>query len=311
MRIGIDLGGTKISLIALDKAGQTLFETRIHTPKEDYHGTITALRELVMSAQSATGQNGSVGIGMPGSISPRSGLVQNGNSTWLNGKPLQEDLHKALQYEVRLANDANCFALSEAVDGAAKNHKNVFGVIIGTGCGGALVVDKKLINGPRNITGEWGHVPLPWAQKEEHPGPLCWCGQNGCMETFVSGPALALDHLQQTGEQFTAHELHQRALAGDPLARTSLSRHVSRLARGLAMVSNIFDPDIIVLGGGLSQMPHLYEQLPDLIAPFLFTDDRQALVVAPRHGDASGVRGAAWLWENQINFEHKVCGADI
>ena len=298
MRIGIDLGGTKISLIALDHAGQTLFETRVETPKEDYRGTITALRELVAHAKSTTGQSGSIGIGMPGSISKRTGLVQNGNSTWLNGKPFQEDLNKVLECKVRLANDANCFALSEAIDGAAKKHENVFGVIIGTGCGGALVVDKKLVNGPRNITGEWGHVPLPWANADEHPGPSCWCGHKGCMETFVSGPALGLDHLRQSGEHYTALELHQRALAGNETALASLSRHTSRLARGLAMVSNIFDPDIIVLGGGLSQMPHLYEQLPVLMAPFLFTDDRRALIVPPVHGDASGVRGAAWLWDD-------------
>ncbi|MCF6199058.1 MAG: ROK family protein [Hyphomicrobiaceae bacterium] len=296
MRIGIDLGGTKISLIALDEAGQTLFERRVDTPKEDYHGTIAALHQLVVAAKNATGQDGTIGIGMPGSLSPRTGLVQNGNSTWLNGKAFQTDLDQALQCEVRLANDANCFALSEAIDGAASPYQNVFGVIIGTGCGGALVVGKKLINGPRNITGEWGHVPLPWALPDEHPGSPCWCGQRGCMETFVSGPALALDHFQKTGEQITAQELHQRSLTGDEAALASLSRHSSRLARGLAMVSNIFDPDVIVLGGGLSQMPHLYEQLPALIAPYLFTDDRRAVVVAPLHGDASGVRGAAWLW---------------
>ncbi len=299
MRIGVDLGGTKISIIALAETGAPLFERRIDTPREDYHGTIGALRQLVAAAKSATDQNGSVGIGMPGSLSPRTGLVQNGNSTWLNGKPFQKDLELALGCKVRLANDANCFALSEAVDGAAKDHNNVFGVIIGTGCGGALVVNKKLINGPRNITGEWGHVPLPWMRKEEHPGPLCWCGQLGCMETFVSGPALALDHFQQTGQQISAHLLHQHAQDGDKAALASLSRHSSRLARGLAMVSNIFDPDVIVLGGGLSQMSHLYEQLPELIAPYLFTDNRQALVLPPRHGDASGVRGAAWLWEKQ------------
>jgi len=299
MRIGVDLGGTKISIVALAETGEPLFERRIDTPREDYHGTIGALRQLVTAAKSATDQNASVGIGMPGSLSPRTGRVQNGNSTWLNGKPFQKDLELALGCKVRLANDANCFALSEAVDGAAKDHNNVFGVIIGTGCGGALVVNKKLINGPRNITGEWGHVPLPWMRKEEHPGPLCWCGQLGCMETFVSGPALALDHFQQTGQQMSAHLLHQHAQDGDKAALASLSRHSSRLARGLAMVSNIFDPDVIVLGGGLSQMSHLYEQLPELIAPYLFTDNRQALVLPPLHGDASGVRGAAWLWEKQ------------
>ena len=299
MRIGIDLGGTKISVIALDQQGRTLFEHRIETPREDYGGTISAIAGLVSKAESSTGQQGTVGIGMPGSLSPRTGRVQNANSTWLNERPFQQDLEEALGRPLRLANDANCFALSEAVDGAAKAHRHVFGVIIGTGCGGALVVDKKLINGPRNITGEWGHVPLPWSSPDEHPGPLCWCGQKGCMETFVSGPALTADHLHHNGQQLTAQEIHEHALAGDNAALASLSRHASRLARGLAMVSNILDPDVIVLGGGLSQMAHLYEQLPALMTPFLFTQDREALIVPPRHGDASGVRGAAWLWDEQ------------
>lgn len=298
MRIGIDLGGTKISVIALDDNGSTLFETRIKTPRNDYGGTIAAVRDLISLAETSTTQSGTVGIGMPGSISPRTGLVQNANSTWLNGKPFQDDLSKALKRDIRLANDANCFVLSEATDGAAQNFNSVFGVILGTGCGGALVLDKKLINGPRNITGEWGHVPLPWMTADEHPGPTCWCGLKGCIETFVSGPAIRMDHKQHTGEDFTAEQLHERALQGDQKALASLARHSSRLARGLAMITNIYDPEIIVLGGGLSKMPHLYEQLPDLIAPYLFSDDKSIRIVPPVHGDASGVRGAAWLWNS-------------
>ncbi len=301
MRIGIDLGGTKISIITLDDKGSTSFEKRIKSPQNDYRDTIFTLRDLVSAAEIATEQRGSVGLGMPGSLSPRSGLVQNANSTWLNGQPLKNDLQEALGRDIRLANDANCFALSEATDGSARGHNNVFGVILGTGCGGGLIQNKRLINGPRNITGEWGHVPLPWAKASEHPGPSCWCGQQGCLETFVSGPAISADHLHHTGQQYTASKLHERALQGDHQALTSFTRHTSRLARGLAMVANIYDPDIIVLGGGLSQMPHLYEQLPSSIAPYIFADDKTVLIVPPEHGDASGVRGAAWLWneENQ------------
>lgn len=298
MRIGIDLGGTKISVIALDDNGSTLFETRVKTPRNDYGGTIAAVRDLASLAESSTKQSGTVGIGIPGSISPRTGLVQNANSTWLNGKPFQDDLSKALKHDIRLANDANCFALSEATDGAAQDYNSVFGVILGTGCGGALVLDKKLINGPRNITGEWGHVPLPWMTADEHPGPSCWCGLKGCIETFVSGPAIGMGHKQQTGEGFTAEQLHERALHGDQKALASMARHSSRLARGLAMITNIYDPEIIVLGGGLSKMSHLYEQLPSLIAPYLFSDDKTIHIVPPVHGDASGVRGAAWLWNS-------------
>lgn len=299
MRIGIDLGGTKISAIALDDHGSTLFETRVPTPRNDYTGTLRAVQELVRLAQSTTGRRGTVGIGMPGSLSPRSGLVQNANSVWLNNRPFKSDLSNQLACEVRLANDANCFTLSEAIDGSAQQYNSVFGVILGTGCGGGLVHERQLLNGPRNITGEWGHVPLPWADASEHPGPSCWCGQKGCMETFVSGPALSADHARQTGQQFDTRELHERAKNGDRHALDSLTRHVSRLARGLAMVVNIYDPDIIVLGGGLSQMPHLYEQLPPAIAPYLFTDDKTILIVPPRHGDASGARGAAWLWKKE------------
>ncbi|MCP4933005.1 MAG: ROK family protein [bacterium] len=296
MRIGIDLGGTKISIIALDDEGNTSFETRIQTPQNDYRDTIRALRDLVTTAEAQTGCKGSVGLGMPGSLSPRSGLVQNSNSTWLNGQPLKGDLQDTLDREIHLANDANCFALSEATDGAARNHNSVFGVILGTGCGGGFVQNKQLINGPRNITGEWGHVSLPWASVTEHPGPSCWCGQQGCMETFVSGPAISADHLHRTSQQYTSRELHERSKEGDSKALASFARHTSRLARGLAMVINIYDPDIIVLGGGLSQMPHLYEQLPSSIAPYIFADDKKILITPPEHGDASGVRGAAWLW---------------
>ncbi len=302
MRIGIDLGGTKISIIALDRAGATLFASRTATPRNDYEGTIEAIRQLVHTAETTTGRKGTLGIGMPGSLAPRSRLVQNANSTWLNDRPFGDDLQQALGREVRLANDANCFTLSEAIDGAAKGCTNVFGVILGTGCGGGLVVERKLVNGPLNITGEWGHVPLPWMETNEFPGPLCWCGARGCMETFVSGPALSRDHHQHTGEDKSAEQLHKDALAGDKKARATLERHSSRLARGLAMVCTVFDPDIIVLGGGLSQMPHLYDDLPELVTPHLFARDRAVRIVPPRHGDDSGVRGAAWLWEESRTY---------
>ncbi len=297
MRIGIDLGGTKISAVALDENGTVLQAIRTGTPRKDYAGTLATLRDLVAALESRTGLDGSVGIGMPGSLSPRTGLVQNANSTWLNGKPFRHDLEQILKRDIRLANDANCFALSEAVDGAASDARNVFGVILGTGCGGAVVLNKKLLNGPRNIAGEWGHVPLPWMQTDEFPGPLCWCGRHGCMESFVSGPALGRDYQQHNGQAMSARQIHEQALTGNKAALASLARHVSRLGRGLAMIVNILDPDIIVLGGGLSKMPHLYRQLPDAMSPFIFSQETDIRIVAPAHGDDSGVRGAAWLWD--------------
>jgi fructokinase len=297
MRIGIDLGGTKIAILAMGENGETLFEERRDTPKHDYEQMIGAIAEMVGKAERETGRRGSVGIGAPGSIAPRRGTVQNANSEWLNDRPFKQDMERALKREVRLANDANCFALSEAVDGAGAGARTLFGVIIGTGCGGGVVIDGRLVNGPRNIGCEWGHNPLPWSQAVEHPGPQCWCGRRGCLETFVSGTALENDHAENGGERLTGEEIAELAAKGDERARETLKRHVSRLGRGLAMMVNIIDPDIIVLGGGLSNMAHLYEELPAAIAPYVFAEDKSVKISPPRHGDASGARGAAWLWD--------------
>jgi fructokinase len=229
-------------------------------------------------------------------MAPWSGLVQNANSTWLNGRHFSRDLEARLGRAVRLANDANCFALSEAVDGAGADAPSVFGVILGTGCGGGLVFRGGLIDGPLGIGGEWGHNPLPWATPAEHPGPKCWCGRNGCMEAWVSGPGLESDHARATGESLTSEAIAARAAGGDPAAMATLDRHAGRLARGLAHVVNIFDPHVIVLGGGLSNLSHLYDALPERIGPHLFAGHPRVTVKRPRWGDASGVRGAAWLW---------------
>ena len=301
LRVGVDLGGTKIAGVALGPGGRALAEHRMPAPRHDYGATIRAIGEMVRALEEgAGGQNsvgGSIGIGIPGSVAPASGLVQNANSTWLNGKPFQRDLEAHLGRPVRLANDANCFALSEAVDGAGAGARGVFGVILGTGCGGGLVRDGALIDGPRGIGGEWGHNPLPWASAGEHPGPKCWCGRVGCIETWVSGPGLEADHARATGERIGAEEIGAHAASGDAAARATLDRHASRLARGLAHVINIFDPDVIVLGGGLSKLAHLYDVLPELAAPHVFAEPAQVVVKPPVWGDAGGVRGAAWLWE--------------
>jgi fructokinase len=273
----------------------------VPTPRDDYGATIEAIATLVddlIAEAGASGANGAytIGIATPGSVSPASGRMQNANSTWLNGRTLGPDLASRLGLHVRLANDANCFALSEALDGAATGARNVLGVILGTGCGAGVVIDGRLLDGPRGIGGEWGHNPLPWASADELPGPLCWCGRRGCMETWVSGPALATAYLQDGGDTTRAEDIVARASAGEARARTALDRHADRLARGLAHVVNIVDPDIIVLGGGLSRLPHLYEQLPVLMAPHIFAEDTRVDIRPPRWGDASGARGAAWLW---------------
>ena len=297
LRLGIDLGGSKIAGIALHShGGEVVAERRMTAPRHDYAATLGAIGEMVALLEQAAGAQGSVGIGMPGSISPASGVVQNANSTWLNGRPFRADLEAHLQRPICLANDANCFALSEAVDGAGAGAASVFGVILGTGCGGGLVYGGKLIDGPRSIGGEWGHNPLPWATPEEHPGPPCWCGRRGCMETWVSGPALQADHVRSCGEELSSEEIAARAERGDAQARATLGRYTSRLARGLAHVVNIFDPHVIVLGGGLSKLTHLYDALPARMAPHVFAERVDIEVRPPRWGDASGVRGAAWLW---------------
>ncbi|MEQ1615478.1 MAG: ROK family protein [Hyphomicrobiaceae bacterium] len=297
-RLGIDLGGTKIAGIALDRYGQIRADCRIAAPQQDYAATIDALTSVVAGLERDAGGRGSIGIGMPGSISPSTGLVQNANSTWLNGRSLKSDLEARLGRPVRLANDANCFTLSEATDGAAMGAGIVFGVIIGTGCGGGIVINGQLLDGPRGIGGEWGHNPLPWTNSDEGPGPRCWCGRSGCMETWVSGPAMAADHARVTGEHVTAAEIAQRALDGDMNANATLARHASRLARGLAHVVNLIDPHVIVLGGGLSQIYSLYRALPAIMNNYVLADDPRVDIRPPKWGDASGVRGAAWLWDD-------------
>lgn len=296
LRLGIDLGGTKIEGRVLAPGGDEVARRRVPAPQGRYEDTLTALAGLIRDLESDAGGEVTVGIGMPGSLSPATGLVRNANSTWLNGRPLREDLEAALGRPVRMANDANCFTLSEAVDGAAAGARSVFGVILGTGCGGGIVLDGRVLEGARMIGGEWGHNPLPWAEPDEHPGPTCWCGRKGCMEMWASGTGLAADYQRRTGADVTGHEVAARAAAGDAAAQASLDRHASRLARGLAHVINIVDPEIIVLGGGLSQLTHLYEALPRLAAPYVFSDVKNIIVRPPKWGDASGVRGAAWLW---------------
>ncbi|MCG8560498.1 MAG: ROK family protein [Hyphomicrobiales bacterium] len=295
-RIGIDLGGTKITGLGLDAAGETVARHRIAAPRHDYDATVEAVAGLVDRIEQAAGRSGSVGVGIPGSVSPASGRVQNANSTWLNGRRFDADLTARLGRPVRLANDANCFALSEAIDGAGAGAGSVFGVILGTGCGGGFVLDRKVLVGCRAIGGEWGHNPLPWPEPDELPGPDCWCGRSGCLETWISGPGLAADHARVTGDDLPAEDIARLAQRGDGAARASLDRHVSRAARGLASVVNILDPEVIVLGGGLSQMPHLYDELPKRIAAHVFADRTEIAVKPPAHGDDGGVRGAAWLW---------------
>lgn len=295
MRIGVDLGGSKIEAAAF--AGNSeLARRRIATPAGDYLETVMAIAGLVETMESSLGQRGSVGVGIPGSESATSGLVRNANSTCLIGKPLRRDLQAVLQREVRLANDANCFALSEAIDGAAAGARTVFGVILGTGVGGGIVIDGKLLVGANAIAGEWGHNPLPAPTAAEQPPPPCYCGRSGCIETWLSGPALARDHAAASGEVLTAEAIAARAAAGDAVAAESLARYEQRLARALASVVNVLDPDVIVLGGGLSNIDRLYANVPQLWPPHVFSDTIATRLLRHRHGDASGVRGAAWLW---------------
>lgn len=299
MQIGVDFGGTKIEVALLDETGTIRFRHRIATPREDYAATITAIKDLVELAESQAGGGATVGIGIPGTISPATGLVKNGNSTWLNGRPLNRDVESALGHPVRMANDANCFALSEAVDGAAAGAHAVFGVILGTGVGGGMVIGGRVLTGVNAIAGEWGHNPLPWPEPTELPGPACWCGMAGCIETWVSGPALARAHLERTGQSLTATDIADNAARGDAGATESIDLFEARLARALAHIMNLFDPDVIVLGGGLSNVSRLYENLPRLWDRWIFSDQVATRIVPPLHGDSSGVRGAAWLWEGE------------
>lgn len=296
MRLGIDLGGTKIEGAALGGDGAILARRRVATPRGDYAATIAAIVDLVAALESDCSARGTVGIGIPGALSARTGRVKNANSTWLIGEALDQDLARRLGRPVRVDNDANCFALSEAIDGAGRDADTVFGVILGTGCGSGIVVGRRLLIGRHRIAGEWGHNPLPAPGIEDLPLPPCYCGRAGCVETFVSGPGLSRDHHARTGRDRDVAAIVAEAQAGDADARASLDRHAARLARALAGVVNILDPDLIVLGGGLSRLDHLYAVLPDLMAPHVFSDAVDIDVRPPVHGDSGGVRGAAWLW---------------
>lgn len=296
LRFGIDLGGTKIELIALDADGTEIWRRREATPQGDYRGTLETIRQLVWQAEHKLGEAGHVGIGTPGAISRATGRLKNSNSVCLNDQPLLEDLEQKLERRVRIANDADCFALSEASDGAAAGFPVVFGVILGTGVGGGIVVNGRLLQGPNAIAGEWGHNPLPWPQADELPGPECYCGKRGCIETFLSGPGLARDFLQQSGQSLTGVEILARAESGDAEAESAFQRYEDRLARGLAHVINLLDPDAIVLGGGLSNCDRLYGEVPKRWGRYVFSDRVDTRLLAPVHGDSSGVRGAAWLW---------------
>ncbi len=296
LRLGIDLGGTKIEVGALDAEGALVLRRRRPTPRHDYVALLHTITELVHEAEQALGTRGSVGVGIPGALSRVSGRVKNANSTWLNDRPLQQDLEALLARPVRLANDANCFALSEAVDGAAAGERVVFGVILGTGTGGGIVIDGAPLAGRNAIAGEWGHNPLPWPTPEEQPGPTCWCGKQGCIETWLCGPALATDHQRVTGQTASAEAIAAAAVQGDAQAEATLQRYEARLARALAGVINTLDPDAIVLGGGLSNLDRLYTQVPSLWGQWVFSDQCDTPLLRHRHGDSSGVRGAAWLW---------------
>ena len=296
MRIGIDLGGTKIEALALDRTGNELLRYRVDTPRNDYAGTIGAMAGLVRRLEAETGSIGTVGAGIPGGPSRRTGLIKNANSIWLNGMPLAEDLSAALDREVRVANDANCLAVSEAIDGAAAGARVVFGVILGTGCGGGVAIDGKIHAGPNGVGGEWGHNPLPWATADELPGPPCYCGRTGCMEMWVSGTGVARDFLHQTGRALTTRQIVAHAASGDAEALATIDRFENRLARGLANVINMLDPDVFVFGGGLSLLERIYTNLPAKLPQYVFGGEVETPLVRAKYGDSSGVRGAAWLW---------------
>jgi fructokinase len=296
VRIGIDLGGTKIEAIALDDDGKTLLRRRVPTPADGYRAILDAVADLVALIERGLGCTGTVGVACPGALSAATGLIKNSNTTVLIGKPLDRDLASKLGRPVRLENDANCFALSEAVDGSASRGHVVFGVILGTGVGGGIVIDRQVLTGRNRIAGEWGHNPLPWARDGEFPGAPCYCGKSGCIETFLSGSGLSREYRARTGRSLQAEEITQAAAAGDGEARMCLEVFQDRLARSLAAVINMLDPDVIVLGGGLSNIMELYLALPEMVAAHAFSDAIDTPIVRAAHGDSSGVRGAAWLW---------------
>lgn len=297
IRLGIDLGGTKTEIIALDERRTPILRRREPTPAHDYDATLALIARLVREAETAIGKRGSVGIGTPGALSPGAQHVRNSNSTCLNGRPIKDDLERLIGREIRIANDANCFALSEATDGAARGAAIVFGVILGTGVGGGIAVAGQVLEGANAIAGEWGHNPLPWPEGPELPGPPCYCGKNGCIETFLAGPGLARDHEAASGEKCAADEIAGRAAAGDAIASDTMARYEQRLARALGAVINVLDPHVIVLGGGLSNIERLYANVPKLWARWVFSDEVRTRLVPNFYGDSSGVRGAALLWE--------------
>ncbi len=296
MRIGIDLGGTKIELIALDEQGTEQVRFRRPTPAGNYGAIIDLIAAMVQQAESELGVAASIGLGTPGAISRQSGMMKNCNSTCLNGRTFKEDIEQVLQREVRLSNDANCFALSEAVDGAGAGSAVVFGVILGTGVGGGLIVNGQVLDGVNHIAGEWGHNPLPVGSLSELPGPACYCGRHGCIEAWLSGPAMQAEHFRHYGKKLTAADIASAAQAGDVACLQTLEIYCERLARALAMVINIIDPDVIVLGGGLGNIEMLYSRVPLLWHRYIFSDEIRTSLLRPVHGDSSGVRGAAWLW---------------
>ncbi len=298
LRLGIDLGGTKIAGIVLDASGATRAEARIATPRDDYAGTLRAIAGLVSRLGADAGGAASVGIGMPGAISPRTGLVKNANSVWLNGRPFATDLEQVLGRPVRIENDANCLAVSEAVDGAGAGSSLVWAIILGTGAGSGIAIDGRALPGRQRIAGEWGHNPLPSPRDDERPGPACYCGRHGCIETWVSGTGLAADHARRTGRALRAEAVIEAMRAGDPEAGGTLAAYLDRLGRAVAHVVNLLDPDVIVIGGGLSRVPEILSGLPGATAPHVFSDGFDTPIRESLHGDASGVRGAAWLWES-------------
>ncbi len=295
LRLGIDLGGTKTEIIALDDGGQELLRKRVTTTRGDYAATLTTIESLVEAAERELGAHGTVGIGTPGTISPATGRMRNCNSTWLNGKALRDDLMQRLGRDVHIEHDANCFAMSEATDGAGAGHRVVFGVILGTGVGGGIVVDGKLLPGRNRVAGEWGHNPLPWQRDDERPGPACYCGKNNCIETFLSGPGLSGDHARHNGIELSAKEIVTAAERDEACSLASVERYEDRLARALAHVINVLDPDAIVLGGGMSNVTRWYQSVPQLWSQWVFADRVDTLLLRNQHGDSSGVRGAAWL----------------
>jgi len=334
VRLGLDFGGTKTEIIALDAAnGKEVYRKRVPTARDDYQGTLQGFKSLIEEAETTLGQRGSIGIGMPGSLSKDNGLVKNSNAVWMNGKPMKEDLEKLLGREVRLQNDANCFAVSEAVDGAGAGDEVVFGVIIGTGCGGGVVVNGNPVAGINGVGGEWGHNALPYPRvyrpehidtgfakenetppKEivhftrdkdwsEYPGEVCYCGKAGCQELWISGTGFKLDYKRVTGEDLSTHDVIANAVKGEVKARAALDRYIDRLARSLSVVINILDPDVIVLGGGMSNVDELYTAVPKIWGKYVFSDSVHTKLKPPRHGDSSGVRGAAWLWAEKGDLQ--------